>query len=144
MVRGAAMIAALVASAGFLSACGIGSRTTATPTSSSVDGEQSQGVSLSLGSSVHEVALSRAKQSVRDGKYDVAEGQFERLAATVEAGPDLRAQALMELGALQRNVLNPGRDSSRALQTYRRLVDEFPDSPLRSSAQLEIERLEAP
>jgi hypothetical protein len=81
---------------------------------------------------------------VRDGKYDVAEGQFERRAATVEAGPDLRAQALMELGALQRNVLNPGRDSSRALQTYRRLVDEFPDSPLRSSAQLEIERLEAP
>jgi hypothetical protein len=60
MVRGAAMIVALVASAGFLSACGIGSRTTTTSTSSSVDGEQSQGVSVSLGSSVHEVALSRA------------------------------------------------------------------------------------
>lgn len=133
-------LAALV----LFSSCGIGSRTTTTPTSSLDDGERSQGVSVSISSNVHEAALARAKQSVRDGKYDVAAGQFERLANTVEAGSDLRAEALLDLGALYRNVLNPARNPKLASKYYQRLIDEFPDSPLRVSAEQEIDRLRAP
>ena len=137
---------AIVVSTVCVVSCGIGSRTTSTTqTTMTPEGERdSQGVSVSLASSPHEVALTRARQAARDGKWDDAAQQFRRLADTVEAGPEMRTAALMDLGSLHRNVLNPTRDPELAAQSYERLIEEFPDSPLRADAEAELERLRAP
>ncbi len=127
--------AALLAIAG----CSLGRVTSSertTPESST------SSVSMSLHKDEHEAALGRGKEAALAGRFDEAAGIFERVAADRSAKSELREQALLQLGSVFTNVLNPTRDEKRARGYYQALLDDFPESKLRTEAQQRIDELQ--
>ena len=117
--------------------CSIG-RTTRTETNTT----SSIGSTISIHGSSAEAHLDRGKQYVIEGHFTNAAGEFEQAYTTPGADPEFRAEALFELGEAYTNILNPWRDSARALDYFRRLLEEFPDSEFVVDAEANIEVLE--
>jgi outer membrane protein assembly factor BamD (BamD/ComL family) len=133
-------IVALVASSLLL----VGCFGRATRTETRTDEEASTGTSISLHRSTEKALLERGRQYVMDGRFDQAIAAFTRLYENVEAKPESRAEALLELGRVHSHILNPRRDEAKAVESFQKLADEFPESKLRDEALEKIEQIQPP
>ncbi len=132
------MLAVLLAGLVLTCSCSLGRRT-------ATQGATSEGYSSSASVSFHteedEAALEHGKQAAVDGKYEEAVTVLTRLYNNRSARAEFRASALLQLGSVFTNVLNPRRDEERAYDYFRKLVEEFPDSEHRAEAEIRMERL---
>jgi predicted negative regulator of RcsB-dependent stress response len=86
----------------------------------------------------HAARLGAAEAHVQAGDYDAAVATYQAAAESAD-GPIPVEAVLLQLG---RTYLRAGR-SDDARQTFSRVVDEFPSSPLSSEAQHELSLLDA-
>jgi outer membrane protein assembly factor BamD (BamD/ComL family) len=121
-----------------LSACALGRQTTTE--NEAADGA-SRSTSIGVHASAEKAALEKGRQQMREGKFDLAAATLEPLTRSSRAASDQQAQALLELGRIYVDVLNPDRDPEKARRYFQRLIDEFPDSELVPRAQEHLERI---
>jgi TPR repeat protein len=96
-----------------------------TATREGLAGPESYETSTSLTFNRNEAILHEGQDAELQGRFSVAEEKF--LSVYHESdNPDRRARALIELGELYSNALNPKRDSATALNYLERAVKEFP------------------
>jgi hypothetical protein len=50
--------------------------------------------------------------------------------------PDLRDQALFQIGLIYAHPVNPDRNYLKSLESFQRIVQQFPESPLRQDAKI--------
>lgn len=107
--------------------------------------ETDDGTSISTGFSLHgsqdAALIDRGKQAVRNGDYLGAAEAFRAVAESGTASSQLRAEALLRLGQVHADPMNPGKDPEKAVSVFQRLVEEFPDSELRNEAEQRLARL---
>jgi TPR repeat protein len=104
--------------------CGCGGRTT---TREGLSGPESYTTSTDLTFNRNEAVLQEGQDAELQGRFSVAEEKFLSVYHGSD-NPDRRARALIELGELYSNALNPKRDTATALNYYERVLDEFPDA----------------
>lgn len=121
-----------------LASCAIGpQKTTETE---DIEGS-SRNTSVGLHGSADKAALEKARQQMRDGQFAAAAALLEPIVDSPEAEPEHKAEALLELGRINVDVLNPRRDPELARVYFQRLVDEHPSSELVPRAREHLERL---
>ena len=121
--------------AALLTSCALGpQKTTETE---SVEGSK-RNTAIALHGNVAEAALETARQQMRDGEFTAASATLEPILESADASSEHKAAALLELGRINVDVLNPRRDPELARVYFQRLVDEYPSSELvpRASEQL--------
>jgi tetratricopeptide (TPR) repeat protein len=91
--------------------------------------------------SPHAASIDRARQYVIEGRFDEAVAVLTRVYENQKADAKYRAQALFELGQTHSHLLNPRRDEDKALLYFEKLVEEYPESELRTEAEKKIERM---
>ena len=79
--------------------------------------------------------LEQADRAFIGGNYDEAGREYENYLRLSPSGGQ-RDQALFRLGLTYTLRANPGPDWNRATSVFKQLVDEYPDSPLKPSANL--------
>jgi hypothetical protein len=102
---------------------GCGGRTT---TREGPEGTESYQTSTDLFLNRDEAVLQEGQDAELQGRFSVAEEKFLSVYRNSDAKPDRRAKALIELGELYSNALNPNRDEATALTYFERVADEFP------------------
>jgi hypothetical protein len=75
-----------------------------------------------------EALLNEGQEAEFQGRFDAAEKKFLAVYRNPSAGTDRRARALVELGELLSNILNPRRDRAAAIDYLERVRDEFPEA----------------
>jgi TolA-binding protein len=80
-------------------------------------------------------ALEQADRAFVGGNYDDAGREYENYLRLSPSGGQ-RDQALFRLGLTYALRTTPGPDWNRAVALFRQLVDEYPDSALKPSANL--------
>ena len=90
--------------------------------------DESYETSTSLYLSSDEAELQEGQDAELQGRFSVAEEKFLSVYRDSDAKPDRRAKALIELGELYSNALNPNRDAATALNYFERVGDEFPQA----------------
>ena len=79
--------------------------------------------------------LEQADRAFVGGNYEEAGREYENYLRLSPSGGQ-RDQALFRLGLSYTLRANPGPDWNRATSVFKQLVDEYPDSPLKPSANL--------
>ncbi len=74
--------------------------------------------------------LERGKQDRLEGAYSEATKNFETVYANTQASIEQRAEALFELGAIFSDLHNPDKSYQQAIGYFKKLISEFPQSPL--------------
>jgi outer membrane protein assembly factor BamD (BamD/ComL family) len=105
-------------------------------------GEESYSTQAELMSN-DERALAEAKTAVRDQEYTRATWELERLSDDLSVDREIREEALYLLAEVQSTLLNPDRDYKKAIATYERFLQEYPQSDLAFRAEQSIARLQA-
>ena len=82
-----------------------------------------------------EVTLEYAASLMRRAEYAKAAEAYLSVYRSSSAKAEYREQALLGLGIVYADLLNPDRDYARALQYLETLSAEFPESPLRERAE---------
>ena len=113
-----------------------------THTQVTTDEESSYGSSISVHGSSAKAMLERGKQHVLEGRFTSAIASFRQAATDPDAESAIRAEALFELGEAHANLLNPARDAAKAAESFRKLIEEYPDSEFAEEAARYLERLE--
>jgi hypothetical protein len=81
--------------------------------------------------------LDQADRAFNSGSYEEAGRLYENyLRATPSGGSRDRAEALFHLALTYALRPAPGTDWQRASATFKQLLEEFPDTPLRAQANL--------
>jgi len=137
------ILLALVAST-LVSACAVGSSTTTRSREEGFEDEVSMGTSLSVHGNKPDAWLEQAKQRARDGLWTDAATLLHRVYGAPDATDEQKATALLELARLNLNVLNPGRSEAKAREYFEQVIDEFPDSEQRKTAEERIDLLGRP
>ena len=88
-----------------------------------------------------EERLLDGQRAAIQGKWPEAEAAFVEVYGNGAVRAETRAQALYELGQLYSNYLNPQRDNTKAIDWYRKLLDEFPNDRLAPDALSRIDEL---
>lgn len=121
-----------------LTSCALGpQKTTETE---SVEGSK-RNTAIALHGNPAAAALETARQQMRDGEFAAASATLELIPDAADADPEQKAAALLELGRINVDVLNPRRDPELARQYFQRLVDEHPSSELVPRAREQLGRL---
>ena len=107
------------------------------------DDEKSSSTKASLHTNKAAADLEQGRQAVSEGRFDAALAAFQAAYASGDAKPDHKASALLGMGQVYSNVLNPKRDVDKALLAYRRLIADYPDSKLKEEAERAVASLEA-
>jgi hypothetical protein len=81
----------------------------------------------------------RSATLFREGNYDAAFKENQRLLAEKKAAPDV---ALFNMGLIAAYSLNPKKDYPKALLSFRTLATQYPRSPLAEQAKVWIQVLE--
>jgi|SRR5690606_37678153 len=124
--------------AALLTSCALGpQRTTETE---SIEGSN-RNTAIALYGNSAAAALETARQQMRDGEFAAAAATLEPIPDSADASPEHKAAALLELGRINVDVLNPRRDPELARTYFQRLVDEHPSSELVPRAREQLERL---
>lgn len=123
--------------------CGCGGQTT---TREGPSGSESYQTSTDLFLNRDEATLREGQDAELQGRFSVAEEKFLTVYHNSDAKPDRRAKALIELGELYSNALNPKRDPATALNYFERVSDEFPEAEqkTRDTAEKSAATLRAP
>jgi TPR repeat protein len=91
-------------------------------------GAESYETSTSLFLNRDEAVLHEGQEAELQGRFSDAEEKFLSVYHNSDAKADRRAKALIELGELYSNALNPKRDPATALTYFERVGDEFPEA----------------
>ena len=97
-------------------------------TRENASGTESYQTSTDLILSRDEAALQAGQDAELQGRFTVAQEKFLSVYRNSDAKPDRRAKALIELGELYSNALNPNRDHATALDYFERVAEEFPQA----------------
>jgi Tetratricopeptide repeat len=81
-------------------------------------------------------ALDLANRAFISGSYDEAVRGYEDYLRTTSPGSGQRDDALFHLGLIYATRPAPATDWTRAISTFKQLIDEYPNSPLKSQANL--------
>ncbi|HWO42769.1 MAG TPA: hypothetical protein VNO43_13295 [Candidatus Eisenbacteria bacterium] len=84
-------------------------------------------------------SFARAKTLAVEGNFEAAYLENQKILSERKGAPDL---ALFNMGMLSATSLNPRRNHARALASFRKLVDEHPESPYAEQAKAWIQVLE--
>ncbi len=133
-------LAAACAAGAAVSSCAVGSSTT-TRSVDDIDQEVSVGTSYSVHGSQPSAWLEQARQHARDARFGEAKTLFQRVYDSSSAKPDQKASALLGLGRVHANVLNPNRSDEKARAYFERVVREFPDTEQRQEAEDRLDDL---
>jgi tetratricopeptide (TPR) repeat protein len=125
--------------AGMLASCSIG-RQTNTATESAKGSTYSH--TLSLHGNPGRARLERGKELLGQGDFDGAIALLAVAADDQEAAPEIRAEALFELGRAHADLLNPQKDPEKAMAAWERLQEEYPDSPFAAKAGERMKELQ--
>ena len=101
--------------------------------------EIKRGLTLSPGND--DEKLEHAKYLMVKKNYKSAEKELEEVHADTTIARKYREEALFQLGELNANFLNPHKDNEKALQYYRKLLTEFPETKFKENAQNKINTL---
>lgn len=82
--------------------------------------------------------LDYAKQFLGEGNYEQAGELFLKIYDDWGLKPGVREEALLNLGRLYSNILNPNRNYQKTILYLEMLLKEFPDGSLRSDALASI------
>jgi hypothetical protein len=143
VVLGVSLVLAVVAGPG---GCSVGRRTTIESQSGDTI---SQSTSIALHGSAAKAALEKARQLMRDGQFDEATRTLLPLAQSATAMPEERGAALLELGRVHVDVLNPKRDPATARVYFQKVLAQLEGhgegrsvgADLVQAAQWHLERL---
>jgi tetratricopeptide (TPR) repeat protein len=94
--------------------------------------------SVTLHGSEEEAWLDRGRQMRAETAFDEAADLFRQVYELPSADQEHRAAALLELGLVHSDLLNPKKDHELALEYLRKLVDTYPDSEYREEAEQKI------
>jgi hypothetical protein len=87
-------------------------------------------------------SLLRGQQLLAQGDYDGALRENQLALSLVAEGPP-GDEAVFNIGLVYAHVANPKKDSRKALALFRRLVKDYPQSPLVEQAKIWMGVLEA-
>jgi tetratricopeptide (TPR) repeat protein len=132
--HGIAVLAALLAASSISCAA-------RTETRSDVD-QHSYSTSVSISGSRSGALLEQGRQAVSEGRFADGIAIFQSVYDMQDAKPEHREDALLALAQAHANVLNRNRDPQKALELYRKLLDEFPDTKKRYEIEQAMAALE--
>ena len=96
---------------------------------------------VTIHKSKDEARFETGKQYVKEGLYEKAVQTFLLVYQDQSANKTYREQALLELGKIYSDILNPQKDYEKALVYFEKLISEFPESNLLEEAQKKRENV---